>query len=90
LHGVEKDNTTAYLESDVLTATGAEVLRRKRFESAFAEDAPRPSRRSDRGNMVRSEPREPLDRKAATGHCGDDATSARPVGEPGQVRREQR
>jgi hypothetical protein len=88
LLGVVKDNTTAYLESNALTATGAEVLRRERFESAFAEDAPRPSRRSNRGNTVRSELREPIDRKAATSHCGADAASAGPVGGPARVGRE--
>ena len=85
-----KKKTTVYLDSDVLTAAKAIALTSNRSESAVIEDAMRSYLRSGRGDAVRGELGELLDRVASASDLDEDAALAQAVTEVRVVRRERR
>ena len=85
-----KQKTTIYLDPDVLTATKAAALTSKRTESAVVEEALRSYLRGGRGEAVRDELQELLDRVTQTSDLDEDAALSMAVDEVHAVRRERR
>ncbi len=85
-----KQKTTIYLDPDVLTATKAAALTSKRTESAVVEEALRSYLRGGRGEAVRDELRELLDRVTQASDLDEDAALSMAVDEVHSVRRERR
>jgi predicted transcriptional regulator len=85
-----KQKTTVYIDSDVLTATKAAALTSKRTESAIIEEALRSYLSSARGEAVKDELRDLLDRVARTSDLDEEAALSMAVDEVHAVRRERR
>ena len=85
-----KQKTTVYLDPDVLTATKAVALTSKRTESAVVEEALRAYLRGGRGDAVRDQLQELLDRVAHTSDLDEDAALSMAVDEVHAVRQERR
>jgi hypothetical protein len=88
--GMMKQKTTVYLDPDVLTATKVAALTSKRTESAVVEEALRSYLRGGRGEAVRDELQELLDRVTQTSDLDEDGALSMAVEEVHAVRRERR
>ena len=87
---MSKQKTTVYLDPDVLTAAKAVALTSKRTESAVVEAALRAYLRGGRGEAVRDELQEMMDRAVQTSDLDEDAALSLAVEAVHVVRRGRR